>query len=135
MYHCNLRVEDPVLNAFVSIGGLRLGLGPRALDLSNEAVLVLLGALLELLALGREVLAQLGSLPRVVGLNNVGFPVVLDEVLKVLAVSRSGVWDVVVAEPSLKLGLVPLVVDCKVLADVDRSHFFEEPSIAACAIE
>lgn len=48
----DLRVEDPVLNALVGVRSLRLGLGPRALDLRDEAVLVLLGALLELLTLG-----------------------------------------------------------------------------------
>lgn len=58
-------------------------------------------------------------------MDNIGFPVVLDEVLKILAVSRGGVRNIVVGEPSLKLGLVPLVVDCEGLAVVNSEEFVE----------
>lgn len=56
-------VEDPVLDARVGRRGLVGGLGPRVLDLVDEAVLVLLGALLDLLTLGRQVLLELVGVP------------------------------------------------------------------------
>jgi hypothetical protein len=45
------------------------------------------------------------------GSLNLGLPVALDQVFKVLTISWSGVGNVMVREPTLKLGLVPFVVD------------------------
>lgn len=106
-----LRVEDPVLNVLVGIAGLVRGLIPIALDLAGEALGILLGAFLDLLALGVQVVCELAYVPLAVGLSDVIVPVVLDEVLEILAVRGSGVWDVVVGEPSFQLCLVPFVVD------------------------
>lgn len=83
---------------------------PVALDLREQAVLVLLGALLHLLALRSDVVGEALSVPAVVRLRHVAIPVVLNKVLQVLAVGGCWVWDVVVGQPSLELGLVPLVV-------------------------
>lgn len=44
--------------------------------------------------------------------DHISLPVILDQTLKVFAVSCLRVWDIVVREPSLKLGLVPFVVRC-----------------------
>ena len=52
---CDEPVKDPVLNARVRVRGLVGSLVPVALDLGDETVLVLLGALLGLLALGGKV--------------------------------------------------------------------------------
>ena len=83
---------------------------PCVLNLDNEAVLVLLGTLLDLLAGGGQVVGKLARAPVVVGLSNVVLPVLLDEVGQILAVGRGRVGDVVVGEPALKLSLMPLVV-------------------------
>ena len=106
----NLPVKDPLLSATVSVIGLVSSLVPDALHLREQAVLVLLRALLRLLALGAKVALQLAGIPLVVRLGNVILPVLLHEVLQVLAVGRRRVRDVVVGEPTLKLSLVPLVV-------------------------
>lgn len=47
----DLPVEDPVLDATIGLIGLIGSLVPEVLDLLEEAVLVLLGALLDLLSL------------------------------------------------------------------------------------
>jgi len=86
---------------------------PRALDLLDQAVLVLLGALLDLLATRGEVRLQLVGVPAVVRTSDVVIPVLLDEILQVLTVGGSGERDVVVGEPSLELSLMPLVVGWK----------------------
>lgn len=108
-------VEDPVLDG--DPGGLRLilGLVPGTLHLGNESILVLLGRLLGLDALLLQVGAELVSIPRVVRRDDVGVPVLLDELLEILAVGRSGVGNVMVRKPALKLGLMPLVVRCKII--------------------
>jgi hypothetical protein len=80
--------------------------------LLSEALGILLSALLRLLALeGQVVLERLG-VPAGVGSHDLVVPVGLDGRLEVLAVRGAGVRDAVVAEPALKLRLVPLVVDC-----------------------
>lgn len=76
----------------------------------NKTVLVLLGALLDLLALRCDVALQLVGVPLVVWLYNIVLPVLLNQILQVLAVCRCWVWDVVVREPTLELSLVPLVI-------------------------
>lgn len=96
------------------VGGLGSG-GPQGLHLADEAVLVLLSALLDLLTLGAEEVGELVDVPRVVRLDDVVLPVVLDQVLQVLAVRSSWVRDVVVGQPALQLGLVPFVVCCAAL--------------------
>jgi hypothetical protein len=110
-YHY-LRVEDPASGVAVGLVGLVGSLVPCVLDLGKKAVLVLLGALLDLLASGGQVARELAGGPAVVGLGDIVVPVLLDEVGKILAVGRGGVWDIVVGKPALKLSLVPLVVSC-----------------------
>lgn len=105
-------VEDPVLGAGPRVLGSVLSLIPRVLDLSNKRVLVGLGALLGLDALLLEVSRELVRVPVLVGRDGVVLPVLLDQVLEVLAVGRGGVRDIVVREPALELGLMPLVVCC-----------------------
>lgn len=108
----NLRVEDPVLGVAVGLVGLLGCLVPGILNLGEEAVLVLLSALLDFLASGSQVVGKLGSVPVAVGLGDVVLPVLANEVAQILAVGRGGVGDVVVGEPALKLSLMPLVVSC-----------------------
>jgi hypothetical protein len=108
----NLRVKDVGLDITGSLVCL-VGSGvPVRLDLLEEAVLVLLGALLRLLALGCEVARQLVGVPLAVWLGNIVVPVLLNQVLEVLAIRSCGVGDVVIGQPALKLSLMPLVVDC-----------------------
>lgn len=107
-----LRVEDPVRGVAVGLVGLLSSFMPGILDLDNEAVLVLLGTLLDLLASGGQVVGELVEVPVVVGLSNVVLPVLLHEIGQVLAVGRSRVGHVVVGEPALKLSLMPFVVSC-----------------------
>ena len=85
---------------------------PCVLNLGDEALGVLLGALLDLLAGGSQVVGELVGSPVAVGLGDVVLPVLGDKVGQVLTVGRGGVGDVVVGEPALKLSLVPLVVSC-----------------------
>lgn len=108
----DLRVENPVLDIAVSVVGLSLGLVPAGLDLLDQAVLVLLAALLDLLALASEVVLELVGVPGVVGLDGVVIPILLNEVLEIFAVGSSWKWDVVIGQPALELSLVPLVVRC-----------------------
>lgn len=110
--HKYSRVKDPVLNTAVGLIALLSSLVPEVLDLRDQCVLILLGTLLDLLALGGDVVLQLGGVPGVVWLDSVVLPVVLDKVLEVLAVRGCWVWNVVIRQPSLELGLVPLVVCC-----------------------
>ena len=107
-----IRVKDPVLDTTIGLGRRVLGLGPVLLDLLSKALGILLSALLCLLALESEVLLEGVGIPAGVGSHNLVVPVGLDSRLEVLAVRGTGVGDVVVAEPALKLRLVPLVVDC-----------------------
>lgn len=108
----DLRIEDPVLDVVVGTRRLILGFVPVRLHRRNQAVLVLLGTLLGLLALGAQVGLELLRVPAVVGLGDLGVPVVLDKVLQILAIGGGGIGDVVVREPALELGLMPLVVGC-----------------------
>ena len=85
---------------------------PAVLNLSEQTVGVLLGALLYFLALRLQIARKTVGVPLVVWLCNVIFPVVLDEVLKIFAIRRCRIRDVVVREPSLELSLVPFVVCC-----------------------
>lgn len=117
-YSIDLRVEDPALSVAVSLVGLLGSLMPGILHLGDEAVLVLLGTLLDLLASGGEVVLKLSGVPVVVWLDDVVLPVVLDELGQVLTVGRSRIGDVVVGEPALELGLMPLVVSCSTSSSV-----------------
>lgn len=94
----------------IRIRRLILTLMPVPLHLTEQALLILLGPLLDLLALRRQVVLQTLRVPGAVGLDDVVLPVVLDQVLEVLAVGGRGVGDVVVREPALQLRLVPFVV-------------------------
>jgi hypothetical protein len=69
---------------------------PVAGDLREQAVLVLLGTLLDLLALRGDVVGQLLGIPVVVRLGHVAVPVVLHQILEILAIRGSWVRDVVV---------------------------------------
>jgi hypothetical protein len=105
-----LRVEEPVSAVAISLVGLVGSLVPCVLNLGDEALGVLLGALLDLLAGGGQVAGELTRAPAAVGLGDVVLPVLLDEVGQVLAVCRGRVGDTVVGEPALKLSLMPFVV-------------------------
>lgn len=82
----DIRVKDPVLNAAVSLVGGFLGLSPVDLDLLSEALSILLGALLGLLALGGQVVGQGLRVPAGVWADDLVVPVVLDRLLEALAV-------------------------------------------------
>lgn len=82
--------------------------------MAKKTLSVLLGALLDLLALAREVRLHLVGVPAVVWRGDLVLPVGLDEVDKVLAVGSGRVRDIMVGEPSLELSLVPLVVSYQV---------------------
>ena len=105
------RVEAQVLNIGIGLVGRLFGLGPVSLDLLSEALCVLLGALLRLLALEAQILLECRGVPAGVGRDSLVVPVGLDSRLEVLAVGRAGVRNAMVTEPALKLRLVPLVVD------------------------
>ena len=85
---------------------------PGALNLAEETICVLLRAFLDFFALRSEVVLKLVGIPLVVRLRDVVLPVVLNKVLEVFAVSRCWIRNVMIREPSLKLGFVPLVVCC-----------------------
>lgn len=91
-----LPVEDPVLYAVVRRIRLIASLMPIAFDLAEQAILVLLRALLDLLSTGAEIAGELICIPLVVRLGHVILPVVLNQILKVLAVRRCRIWDVVI---------------------------------------
>lgn len=74
----DLRVENPVTNAAVGLVGRLLRLSPVYLHLIDEAVGILLGALLGLLALEGEVILERLCIPRLVGMYDVRLPVVLN---------------------------------------------------------
>jgi hypothetical protein len=109
-----VRVEDPVLNTTIGLVRRVLSLGPVHLDLLSEALGVLLGALLCLVALGGEVVLEALGVPAAIGRDDLVVPVVADRLLEALAVRGRWVRDAVVRQPTLKLRLVPLVVDCSV---------------------
>jgi len=83
---------------------------PGALHLLDKSILVAFGALFDLGTLIDEVLLEAVEIPVRVGRLHSRLPVVLHKVLEIFAISRSRVWDIVVGEPALELGLVPLVV-------------------------
>lgn len=58
-----LRVEDPVLDAAVRLVGRVLGFIPVGLDLLDEALCVVLSALLSLLSAGSQVVGQRLGVP------------------------------------------------------------------------
>lgn len=91
-----LRVEDPVLNAAVSLVGRILSLGPVDLDLLGKALRVILGTLLGLLALGGEVVGEALGVPAAVWCNDLVVPVVCYRLLEVLTVRGSWVGNAVV---------------------------------------
>lgn len=83
---------------------------PCVLNLGDEALGVLLGALLDLLTGGGQVVLELVGAPVAVGLGDDVLPVLRDKIGQILAVGRGRVRHVVVGEPALKLSLMPLVV-------------------------
>ena len=109
------RVEDPAFHVAHALVCLVRGLVPVALDLAEQAVLVLLSTLLCLLALGAQVVLELIRVPVIVWLGDIVLPVLLDQVLQIFTVGCGRERNVVVRQPSLKLGLVPFVVSCAAL--------------------
>jgi hypothetical protein len=103
-------VKNPILNATPSTLRLILGLIPRSLDLTDQAVLVRVCSILGLYALELQVGSQLVDIPVVVWCCNLGLPVFLDAVLQILAVCWLWKRNVMICQPSLKLGLMPFVV-------------------------
>lgn len=108
----HLRIENPFLDITVGLVGRVLGLVPVGLDLLRKALCVLLSALLGLLSASDQVVLQGLGVPRLVRVDDLVVPVVRDRLLEVLAVRGAGVGNAVIRQPSLKLRLVPLVVDC-----------------------
>ena len=86
------------------------GLIPRLLDLADQTLLVLLGALLGFFTFASEVGLQTVDIPALVRSCNVAVPVVLHKILKIFPVCGCRVRDVMVGQPPLKLSLMPLVV-------------------------
>jgi hypothetical protein len=82
----DIPIKDPVTDIGVGVVHRVLSVRPVCLDLSDQAVLVLLGALLGLVALGGQVMLQLFGVPAVVGRNSLVVPVGLDQVLQVFSV-------------------------------------------------
>lgn len=93
--------------------GTVLGLVPVALDLSNQIIPGLFDLCTNSLALALEESGELGGVPVAVGLNHEVTPVLFNQALKVFAVSWCRIGNIVVRQPPLELGLVPLVVDCR----------------------
>ena len=60
---------------------MRFSVSPCRLNLLDQALLILLGAFLSLLALDGEVGVELLRIPIVVGFHDLAIPVVLDQVL------------------------------------------------------
>ena len=77
----------------------------------NQAVFGCGRGILSLNTLFGEEVSKLGGVPVVVWCSDLGLPVVLDEDLEVFAVGRCRVGNVVIRQPSLKLGFMPFVVD------------------------
>lgn len=90
--------------------GLIFRLMPVLLDLGDQVVLGLLGALLGLVALVLEIGLKLIHVPTGVRGRNFVAPVLFDDLLKILPLGGAGIGDVMVIEPTLKFGLVPAVV-------------------------
>lgn len=83
---------------------------PRLLDLADQTLFALFGAFLDFLALATKVGLQAVGIPVLVWSCDVGVPVVLHKILEVLAICGSGIWDVMIGEPSLEFSLMPFVV-------------------------
>lgn len=107
----NVRIEDPITCIGICLSNSLLSLGPVVLDLLDEGVFGANGTVLGLVALEREVRLELRCFPAVVRSHDLVVPVLLDEVFEIFPICGSGMWDVVVRQPSLKLRLVPLVVN------------------------
>lgn len=114
-----LPVKDPVTDARPRILSLVLSLVPILLDLSDKTLGVIRGYILGLYSLLLEVGAELSGVPITVWLRDLGLPVILDRSLELGPIVWGRVWDVVVGQPSLKLGLVPFIVDCR---NIDRQQ-------------
>ncbi len=106
-------IQDPVLN--VGPCGLTLVLSfiPAGLDLRKKGVSVRLGGILGLDALGLQIGLQLVGIPCFVRSDRILIPVLLDQILEILSIGGCGVRDIMIREPSLELGLMPLVVSCR----------------------
>lgn len=106
------RIENPVFDIGPALVGGVFSFVPVRLDMRKQTILVLLGLSRHVVAARLQICAELGSIPFIVRLYNIVIPVLRDEILQILAVSWGWIWDVLVRQPSLKLRLVPLVVDC-----------------------
>jgi hypothetical protein len=58
-----------------------------------------------------KICAQLSGVPIAVWRSNLAFPVFLDDVLEIVAICRRWIWNVIIREPPLKLGLMPFVIN------------------------
>lgn len=106
-------VKDPVLGTAPGSLCSILSLIPSTLNLGQQGVLGRFSALLGLNALLLQVRRQLVIVPVLVRGDSIVLPVLLDEVCEVLAIRWGGVRHVVIRQPTLQLGLVPLVVGYK----------------------
>lgn len=120
------------MNIRVGVAGGVGGLLPVGLHLSNQAVLALLSALLDLMTLRREVAVELVGVPAIVGLDNIVLPIALNQVLEVFAVGWSGVWNVVVRKPSVKQGKESAHIPVKKLVSVLGQLTSRAQSRATC---
>lgn len=109
--HTGPAIKDPMFNTVPSFLCLVFSLVPAALDLSDQAIFVVLCRFLNLETFLLNVRLELRGVPFVVWGDNVALPVLLDKIFEKFAVSRGWVGDVIIREPSLELGFVPVVVD------------------------
>lgn len=82
----DLRVEDPFLDATIGLVRGVLCLGPVDFNLLSKALDILLSALLGLLALEGEIVAEGLGVPAVVGSHDLVIPVGLNSLLEILAI-------------------------------------------------
>lgn len=106
------RVKNPVLCLSRCFGGVFLSCVPAGLGLGHQVIKSVRCVIFDVLATRFEKCAKLLSIPLLVGLSDVVIPVLLNKGLEVFAVSSSGMRNVVVGKPALKLGFMPLVVYC-----------------------
>lgn len=102
-------VKNPLLNIGPRLLGIVLRLVPGSFDTVDERVLAGLGVLPDLLALGLKEGLELFGIPIVVWGDDL-VPVFRHEPFEILSVGACGVWDVVIGQPSIELGRIPLVV-------------------------
>ena len=108
----SIPVEDPVLDVGVRILSDILSLVPVGLDGVDKRVLGCSSGGSSLLAALAQVSGELLGVPITVWRDDLGVPVLLNKFLEICAISWGWVGDIVIGQPSVEIGLVPLVVYC-----------------------